>query len=984
MRKLLHAWQRRFWNLRSLRAKLLWPIAGLMLISLLGGTITFVVGNMWTRNQLLRQQTSMEAQQVTGALDARVSNLVAAAELLAADPRVITNIAIEGKDALDILNSRAVVVRDRFGVDLIQLYNAQDEARINLLMPSLYRESSLLAYAGSGRPVVRVVADRVMILVRKEIPETGGAVVMGLDLASELSEMVKRYRLSSDLGTIVPAPTAMRISSREDFPFDAPEGHSGEIYSRRVPLDLGDAQMTLYMVRPTTEIQRVMMTGLLVMIGSMVVTTGLLIALSLIITRAIAAPIHELSTTAGEIAAGDLARRVEMHYLASPLGIGKHDEIGSLAATFNGMVDELEELYEDLEAKVDARTHELSMAADIARAVSSSLDLNVIMEMSIHLIRTRLDIHYVGVFLPQEDDPTIWILSKATGLANVPEAGRSVSRRAETLISEAIKLRRPIVLQDLAAQAAAYPDATWWPEIRAAVAIPLLAGREVIGVLDMHSCREGAFTPERLNLLQTLADQIAIGLQNAQLYKSEQKRRRFAEILELTGRALSGTLDMSEVPGRILTMLKALIPYERGSLWMRKGDHLTLLAHEGYPQHLHRRVERMELDIVKSDEDVFQRLVETQEPLIVDDVVKEPGWRQTPWLPLSHSWLGVPIIAKGDVIGMVSLTRHEPRAFSEQDGTWVRSFAMQAGVALENASLYADIANFNEQLEQMVAERTEELHRAYHVLEQLDRTKRNFINVAAHELRTPLTVIKAYGQMLTNFISDQENPRVERALHGLLSGADRLHVIVNNMLDVAKIENQVMKLFKARVDILDLLYDVRNSLPPEWEERQISLTFAALDELPGVPADRQLLFKVFFNLFTNAIKYTPDGGEITIWGRVDTSGKQSYVEVVVSDNGIGIDPDQQDLIFEKFYQTGEVALHSSGQTKFKGGGPGLGLAIVRGIVLAHGGDIWVESEGCDEERCPGSDFYVRLPLEAANEGAEGCDVYESYTEVQKA
>ncbi len=983
MRKLLRAWQRRFWNLRSLRAKLLWPIAGLMLISLLGGAIAFVVGNTWTRNQLIHQQTSMEAQRVTEALDARVSNLVAAAELLAADPRVIAHIAVEGKDALDILNSRAVVVRDRFGVDLIQLYDAQDEARINLLTSSLYRESSLLAYAGSGRPVVRVVADRAMVLVREEIPETGGAVVMGIDLASELSEMVRRYRLSSDLGIIVPAPKSMHISSCENFPFDVPEGHSGEIYSRRVPLDLGDAQMMLYLVRPTTEIQRVMMTGLTVMIGSMVVTTGLLIALSLIITRAIAAPIQELSTTASEIAAGDLARRVEMNYFTSPLGIGKHDEIGSLAATFNGMVDELKELYEDLEAKVDARTHELSMAADIARAVSSSLDLNVILEMAIHLIRTRLDIHYVGVFMPQEDDPTLWRLSKATGIDSVPEAGRSISRKSASPVGEALKVRRPVVLQNLATQAAKYPDATWWPEIRSAAAIPLSAGREVIGVLDMHSCRKEAFTPELLNLLQTLADQIAIGLQNAQLYKSEQKRRRFAEILELTGRVLSSTLDMSEAPGRILTMLKALIPYERGSLWMRRGDHLTLLAHEGYPQHLHRRLARMEIGIVKSGEDVFQRLVETQEPLIVDDVVEEPGWRQAPWLPLSHSWLGVPIIAKGDVIGMVSLTRNQPRAFSEQDGTWVRSFAMQAGVALENASLYAEIANFNEQLEQMVAERTEELNRAYYVLEQLDRTKRNFINVAAHELRTPLTVIKAYGQMLTSFVSDQENSRVERALQGLLTGADRLHVIVNNMLDVAKIENQVMKLFKAPVDILDLLYDVRNSLPAEWSERQISLTFTALDDLPVIQADRQLLFKVFRNLLTNAIKYTPDGGEITVWGRVDTSGKQSYVEVVVSDTGIGIDPDQQALIFEKFYQTGEVALHSSGQTKFKGGGPGLGLAIVRGIVLAHGGDIWVESEGYDEEHCPGSDFYVRLPLEAADEGLGERDLYEPYAEVRK-
>jgi signal transduction histidine kinase len=113
----------------------------------------------------------------------------------------------------------------------------------------------------------------------------------------------------------------------------------------------------------------------------------------------------------------------------------------------------------------------------------------------------------------------------------------------------------------------------------------------------------------------------------------------------------------------------------------------------------------------------------------------------------------------------------------------------------------------------------------------------------------------------------------------------------------------------------------------------------------------------------NAIKYTPDGGCISVGGSITHNGRgPQWIEVVVADSGIGIDPDEQELIFEKFYQTGDVLLHSSGKTRFKGGGPGLGLAIARGIVEAHGGKIFVESPGHDERRYPGSRFHVRLPL----------------------
>jgi signal transduction histidine kinase len=123
-------------------------------------------------------------------------------------------------------------------------------------------------------------------------------------------------------------------------------------------------------------------------------------------------------------------------------------------------------------------------------------------------------------------------------------------------------------------------------------------------------------------------------------------------------------------------------------------------------------------------------------------------------------------------------------------------------------------------------------------------------------------------------------------------------------------------------------------------------------------ADPERLYQALKNLVSNAVKYTPDGGTITIDGRM----LPGFVEITVADTGIGISPEDQEIIFEKFGQLGDVSLHSSGKTKFKGGGPGLGLAITKGIIEAHDGSVWVESEGYDEIKCPGSIFHVLLPM----------------------
>jgi signal transduction histidine kinase len=278
----------------------------------------------------------------------------------------------------------------------------------------------------------------------------------------------------------------------------------------------------------------------------------------------------------------------------------------------------------------------------------------------------------------------------------------------------------------------------------------------------------------------------------------------------------------------------------------------------------------------------------------------------------------------------------------------------------EIESLYGQVVRFNEELEEMVKSRTAELKTAYETLAMLDKNKADFIAVIAHELRTPLSLVKGYGEMLYSEGIAAPGTAVQTMVEGIVNGARRMHNIVGVMLDMVRLENGVMEAIYERCAIGPIIETIQDDLGDVLQERRLDFS-VHLADLPEIEGDSELLYKLFNNLIVNAVKYTPDGGRIDVSGQLLT-GENNQVQLAIRDTGIGIDPQHHDLIFTKFYQTGSVALHSSGQTKFKGGGPGLGLTIARGIARLHGGEIWVESEGYNEAGCPGATFYVRLPV----------------------
>jgi len=449
-------------------------------------------------------------------------------------------------------------------------------------------------------------------------------------------------------------------------------------------------------------------------------------------------------------------------------------------------------------------------------------------------------------------------------------------------------------------------------------------------------------------------------VQNAKLFETEQDRRRGVEALARSSRQLSLLTTVDKLPQQILEQLQHVLPYDCGILFMDDVNGVPRVrSHRGLPAH----ADAAEFHLKINGADFYETVARKGETLLVGDVEAVKNWSQPDWLPYHHSWLGVPLYLKDNVVGLLILSRLKS-SFNDDDGLMAATFAMQATVALENARLYDEVTGISQMMERMVSQRVEELNNTYQALAQHDKNKSAFIQVAAHELRTPLTVIKGYLGMLQADQNIRSNAMLLQAIDGVLQGTNRLHQIVNSMLDVARLDSQAINPRVEPVNLNLILRLVYKDYTNDLTHRNLNFI---LDEstrnIPPVLADPELLKKALDHVIVNSIKFTPDEGSISISAEVVTDTRLGRcAEIRIKDSGIGIDPEHHKIIFEKLFQLGTVELHSSSRTNYKGGGAGLGLAIASGIIKAMQGSIWLESSGHDEENFPGSTFFIRLPL----------------------
>ena len=331
---------------------------------------------------------------------------------------------------------------------------------------------------------------------------------------------------------------------------------------------------------------------------------------------------------------------------------------------------------------------------------------------------------------------------------------------------------------------------------------------------------------------------------------------------------------------------------------------------------------------------------------------------------------------RGDVVGEMALIQSAPRAATVRTTTECTVLEMEKRdfetILQRSPRMAIDIIRITlDRIRDNDKRMIEDLQKTNKILRQLDRNKLEFIMIAAHELRTPLTVLNGYVNVMRSFPETKTNATLGEVTEGIIKGTNRMHKVVNMMLDLTRIGSESLKVASVPVPLTRIIEDLVLDLEQAAAERRIRFVVTHAAGTPELKGDPPLIQKAIYQLMVNAIKYSPDGRKIHITTRPTVMDDNiPSVEIAVRDRGIGLDAEHHNLVFEKFYQVGAVALHSSGKTTYKGGGPGLGLALVRGVARAHGGRVWVESAGHDEVNFTGSTFYLMLPLSPLNETAQ--------------
>jgi len=347
-------------------------------------------------------------------------------------------------------------------------------------------------------------------------------------------------------------------------------------------------------------------------------------------------------------------------------------------------------------------------------------------------------------------------------------------------------------------------------------------------------------------------------------------------------------------------------------------------------------------------------VVKHHQPLLIGSVADEArmGVKSVADSKPTESWLGVPMIARDRVIGVISVESYKKHSFKQDDVILVTAIANQAAVAIENAQLYKDLEGLTYALEQRVMERTNELREANLRLMAADRSKNQFLANMSHELRTPLNSIIGFSSVLLENTRSVIPARLHKFLENIHAAGNHLLELINDILDLSKIEAGKMELRADHFDLHETVAAVERVMRGFASEAKVNIFTIVDDDVPKVCLDEGRLKQILFNLLSNAVKFSPQGGPVV--HSVPKSSSPIGVDAVridVTDEGIGIPPDELQRIFDEFYQT------EHGRRSRKGG-TGLGLSLTRNFVELHHGTIDVKSSPGR-----GSCFTLYLPID---------------------
>ena len=403
--------------------------------------------------------------------------------------------------------------------------------------------------------------------------------------------------------------------------------------------------------------------------------------------------------------------------------------------------------------------------------------------------------------------------------------------------------------------------------------------------------------------------------------------REFMSLLKVCQK-ISGIMDLEPLLDHILEAATEVVGAERGYLLLNEGGHLELKMSKVLV------AQDFESQSFALSRKLIFEVERTKQPLLTTDAQIDPRFSELESIRQYglRSILCVPLLRRDVLMGIVYVdNRLVANLFTKRHLELITAFAGQAAIAIENASSYRQLQSLMETLEQKVAERTSELKAANEKLQQLDTMRTTFISVVSHELRTPLTGLKGY---LENMLEGLTGPIGEKQTHYLgrmKYNVERLTRMVNDLLDLSRIDAGHVVLDCTVLPMPEVLFEVIETMQPLAKSKNISLITEHHADLTRIKADRDKFHQILINLIQNAIKFTTSEGMITV--KTQLSGK--HAQFTVLDTGCGIDPSEIEKVFSRFYRGKNVPSHERGA--------GLGLAITQSLVKLHGGEIWVES-----------------------------------------
>jgi signal transduction histidine kinase len=504
----------------------------------------------------------------------------------------------------------------------------------------------------------------------------------------------------------------------------------------------------------------------------------------------------------------------------------------------------------------------------------------------------------------------------------------------ETLTGRILKAHGPVQIEDFA-KSKGYLDrdplvvmAVEQGGVRTTLGVPMLRENELIGVISLYRQEVRLFTDKQIELLQNFAAQAVIAIENTRLLnelrQSLQQQTATADVLKTISRS---TFDLKTVLNTLVESAARLCEADMASIPRITGGIFDHFASYGYSPDFHEFLQSHPTSPGRGT--VSGRAVLEGRTIHITDVLADPEYDYGEGQKVGgyRTLLGVPLMREGAAVGTLVLGRATPRPFTPQQIELVESFADQAVIAIENVRLFDEIQDKSRQLE------------------EASQHKSQFLANMSHELRTPLNAILGYTELMADGAYGEPSEKMLGILKRLEANGRHLLGLINDVLDLSKIEAGQLELELSDYSIQDIAQTVRSTLEPLATDKKLAFKIQMAPELPPGRGDGRRLTQVLINLVGNAIKFT-DAGEVAIKAEANNGS----FDVSVRDTGPGISATDQAKLFQEFQQADNAITR-------KKGGTGLGLAISKRIIEMHGGKIWVESQPGQ-----GSTFAFKLPV----------------------